>query len=176
MKTEVKGFLISDLLAAFWGCKLLFQSHFCQGTAPFDVMTVLACLSSQTTVTTCTYMRPHGQSFSLRSKSIISVWTGSGRIKQKKRANSGRDICKWSDQVLQLGRQRTEMLTGSLQQQQDPGNHTENPLEVEKETPRLVKQERSWFKFSRVKSLKWEKATLAERQSCLNWISLYGQT
>lgn len=66
----VKGFLI---LAVFGGdAYLCSEAMFCQGTALFDVMTVLACLSSQTTVTTCTYMRPHNQSFSLRSAGNIS--------------------------------------------------------------------------------------------------------
>lgn len=72
MKKKVKGFLISDLLAVFWGCIFVFRSHILE-TAPFHVMTVLACLSSRTTVTTCTYMRPHNQSFSTRSKGVFSV-------------------------------------------------------------------------------------------------------
>lgn len=75
----VKGFLISDLVAVFVFFFVFFleeaylcpETMFCQGTALFDVMTVLACLSSQTTVTTCTYMRPHNQSFFLRSAGII---------------------------------------------------------------------------------------------------------
>lgn len=63
----VKGFLISDLLAVVfffgvggwrWGAYSCSEAVFCQGTALFDVMTVLACLSAQTTVTRCTCMRP----------------------------------------------------------------------------------------------------------------------
>lgn len=91
-ENEGQGFPnLRSLSSFFGGCIFLFQSHVLSRNSPvwcYDCVSMLK-LSSQTTVTTCTYMRPHNQSFSRRSKSIISVGTGSGSIQQKEQMVEG---------------------------------------------------------------------------------------
>lgn len=76
-ENEGQGFPNLRSLSIFlvgWGDAYLYSNAIIgQGTALFDVMTVLACLSCQTTAATCTYMRPHNQPFPLRSTGIIPV-------------------------------------------------------------------------------------------------------